>query len=79
MEHGEPVERQDDKAALKRVRNPKGLIENGKPRLCHNRAIEFLGAEVFVAPRKQGSKRAQRTGLGWLKRRQQHGAARGRV
>jgi outer membrane protein assembly factor BamE (lipoprotein component of BamABCDE complex) len=61
MEHGEQVKRQDDKAAFKRVRNPKGLIENGKPRLCHNRAIEFLGAEVFVAPRKQGSKRAQRT------------------
>jgi hypothetical protein len=38
---GEKMKRQDEKAALKRVGNPKGLIENRKPRLRHNRAIEF--------------------------------------
>src|SRR6185436_11713653 len=62
-EHGEQVEREDDEASFERIGNSKALIENGKPRLRHNCAIEFLGAEVFLAPRKQGNERAQRTGL----------------
>src|SRR5438034_8094358 len=42
MEDSEQVERQEDEASLKRVRDAKRLIENRKPRLRHNRAIEFL-------------------------------------
>jgi hypothetical protein len=63
MEHREQVEREDDEAPFERIGNSKALIENRKPRLRHNRAIEFFGAEVFLAPRKQGNERAQRTGL----------------
>jgi hypothetical protein len=44
--HSEKMKRQDEKAPLERVGNAKRLIESGKPRLRHNRAIEFRGVRI---------------------------------
>lgn len=44
--HSKKVKRQDEKAPFERVGNAKRLIENGKPRLRHNRAIEFPGERI---------------------------------
>lgn len=41
--HNKKMKRQYEKAAFERIGHPKPLIENGKPRLRHNRAIEFRG------------------------------------
>ena len=50
MQHGEEIERQHHKAAFERVGNAKLLVENRKPRPCHNRAIEFLRSFLFAPP-----------------------------
>jgi hypothetical protein len=39
------MQRQDE-GPFERVGNAKRLIENGKPRLRHNRAIEFRGVRI---------------------------------
>ena len=44
--HSKKVKRQDEKAPFERVGNAKRLIENGKPRPRHNRAIEFRGVRI---------------------------------
>jgi hypothetical protein len=61
MEHGEEMQRQQDEASFERIGNAKLLVEKGKPRLRHNRAIEFGCARMFAAPCEQGIKRVQRT------------------
>jgi hypothetical protein len=61
MKHGEEVQGQHEEAAFERVRNPKVLVENGKPRLRHNRAIEFRRVGIVTAPPRQGIERVQRT------------------
>ena len=44
VQHGEKVERRATRSGPRSVSGtPKLLIENGKPRLRHNRAIEFFG------------------------------------
>jgi hypothetical protein len=44
--YSEKMKRQDEIAAFERVGNAKRLIESGKPRLRHNRAIEFPGERI---------------------------------
>jgi hypothetical protein len=61
MQHGEEMKRQDEKTPFKRVGNRKLLVENGKPRLRHNRAIEFRRVRSMAAPFCQGMERVQRT------------------
>ena len=46
MQHGEQVKGQRQKTAFERVGNLKTLVENRKPRLRHNRAIEFRSVRI---------------------------------
>ena len=61
MQYGEQVSGQHEETALERIWNLKALVEHGKPRLRHNRAIEFGGIGVAAAPRRQGIERVQST------------------
>src|SRR5262245_31263516 len=58
--HSEKMKRQEEKAALDRVGNAKRLIENGKPRLRHNRAIEFRGLRIGCFEGGEGVQRTVR-------------------
>lgn len=42
VEHGEQMQRQQREAAVQRVGKAETPVENGEPRLRHNRAIEFF-------------------------------------
>src|SRR5262245_4488328 len=58
--HSEKMKRQDEKAPLERVGHAKRLIENGKPRLRHNRAIEFRGVRIGCFEGGEGVQRTVR-------------------
>src|SRR5581483_1334144 len=55
VEHDEKVERQHDEAAFERVGHAVTPVEDGKPRLRHNRAIEFLRGFLFAPPGQYGA------------------------
>ena len=61
MQHSKEMDRQDEETAIERVRNAEFPVESGKPRLRHNRAIEFGGVGRVPAPRFPGTERVQRT------------------
>ena len=61
VKHGKKVKRQHEKASLEPIGHPKLLVENGKPRLRHNRAIEFYAAGLVAAPLCEARERVQRT------------------
>jgi hypothetical protein len=61
LKDGKEMQRQNEKTSLQRIRHPKALIENGKPRLRHNRAIEFGGIGSMLPLRCKGREGVQRT------------------